>query len=238
MGQRTDLSPNHPCLGCRVSAEALCNVLSVGPLAELRNNGRSISLAPGQSLFHQGDKADWVFSLTSGVIKLYSVLPDGRRQIVAFHFPGEFIGFCNHGAYHCTAEAVSPAILCKFAAARFELIEQTSLELGRSRRDRVTRDLAATQDRVLLLGRATARERLASFLYDVFRRCPSVSRGGANLVSLPMDRCDIADYLGLAKETVSRELSALRGAGIIRRRTRRLLEILDLEGIARLALTG
>lgn len=238
MGRRGDLTANHPCLECHVSAEALCNVLAVVPLAELRSRGRNVCLASGQSLFHQGDRADQVFSLTSGVIKLYSVLPDGRRQIVAFHFPGEFIGFSDSRAYHCTAEAVSPATLCKFAAERFDQLEQAMPELGRSRRERVTGDLAAMQDRVVLLGRATARERLASFLYDVFRRCPGVSDGGANLVSLPMDRSDIADYLGLAKETVSRELSAMRRAGLIRRRSRRIIEILDMGRIARLALTG
>lgn len=175
-----------------------------------------------------------MFSLTSGVVKLYAVLADGRRQIVAFHFPGEFIGFRASGTYHCTAEAVCPATLCQFDANRFRQFEQASPDLGRSRQERVTDDLVAMQERIVLLGRATARERLASFLYDVFRRGQRHSEPPTSVVSLPMDRDDIADYLGLAKETVSRELSALRRAGVIRRRSRRLFEIADLDRIARL----
>lgn len=195
-------------------------------------------MVAGQSLFHQGDRADWVFSLTSGIVKLYADLSDGRRQIVAFHFPGEFIGFSHSGYYHCTAEAVTAAKLCKFEAARFKQFEQSRPELGRSRQDRVTGDLVATQHRIVLLGRATARERLASFLYDVFQRGQGSGDASANLVYLPMARGDIADYLGLAKETVSRELSTLRRCGVILRRSRSVFEILDVGRMARLALIG
>ena len=238
MGRRSNLDDNHPCRECAVSAIAVCSTLDVAALADLRNQGSSIQLAAGQPLFHQGDRADCTFSLTSGVVKLYAVLPDGRRQVVAFHFPGEFIGFCESMDYHCTAEAVCAATLCRFETGRFEHFARIRSELARSRHERVAHDLVRAQTRAMVLGQAAASERLAHFLCDVHRRSQVGSEEASGHVRLPMSRSDIADYLGLAKETVSRELSALRATGVIRSISRSLLEIRDMDRLRRLALTA
>ena len=236
MGRRPDLDWSHACRDCAVGTSAVCSTLDVTALADLRNQGSSIQLAAGQPLFHQGDPADRTFSLTSGVVKLYSVLPDGRRQVIAFHFPGEFIGFSPSEDYHCTAEAVSAATLCRFETGRFEQFARSSDELARSRHERVARDLVAAQTRAMVLGQAAARELLAHFLCDVHRRSQARPAGASGIVPLPMSRSDIAEYLGLAKETVSRELSALRATGIVRTISRNLLEIRDMERLRRLAI--
>ena len=235
MSCRRDIGLHHPCLDCPVSVEAVCNVLDAPTLADFRNIGCNVRLAGGQSLFHQGDDANAIFSLTRGVVKLYCDLPDGRRQIVAFHFPGEFIDLCDGAALRCTARAVSPASLCRFDVERFNRFAQTMPTLARSRHGRVISTLVAIQERVALLGRATARERLAAFLNDVLRRFRHSLPGRQHLVHLPMSRVDIADYLGLTKETVCREFTSLRQAGLIRPHARGLLEILDLQRLSALA---
>lgn len=233
--RRANLGDKHPCRSCAVSARAVCNTLDVPALAELRNQGGEVRLSPGEALFHQGDRADCVFSLTSGIIQLYALLPDGRRQVIAFHFPGEFIDLCGWGDHHCTAEAVSRATLCRFDAARFEQFARRKAELAQSSQHRLTGDLIAAQTRAVLLGRATARERLACFLHDVHQRSQAEAGAPSNVIHLPMSRIDIADYLGLTKETVSREFTALRQARTIRSRPGRQLEILDMAWIRSLA---
>lgn len=226
--KRANLDAAHPCRDCAVSATAVCSTLDVPALADLRNQGGQVHLVPGQPLFHQGDRADCVFSLTSGVVKLYAVLPDGRRQVVAFHFPGEFIGFSESGDYLCTAEAVSAATLCRFDAARFASFAGKRRELAQSLHHRLIHELAAAQTRIVQLGRATARERLVCFLHDVHRRAQAGAAGLRDVIHLPMRGADIADYLGLTKETVSREFTALRRSGIIRPRPGKQLEITDM----------
>ena len=143
--RRANLGDKHPCRSCAVSARAVCNTLDVQALAELRNQGGEVRLSQGEALFHQGDRADCVFSLTSGIIQLYALLPDGRRQVIAFHFPGEFIGLCGWGDHHCTAEAVSRATLCRFDAARFEQFARRKAELAQSSQHRLTGDLIAVR---------------------------------------------------------------------------------------------
>lgn len=229
--RRANLGDMHPCRSCAVSARAVCSTLDAPALAELRNQGSEVRLSPGQALFHQGDRADCVFSLTSGIIQLYALLPDGRRQVVAFHFPSEFIGLSGCGGHHCTAEAVSMATLCRFDAARFEQFAGRKTELARSHQRRLTSELIAAQTRTVLLGRATARERLACFLHDVHLRSQAVAGAPRNVIHLPMSRIDIADYLGLTKETVSREFTALRKTQTIRSRPGGQLEILNMAWI-------
>jgi CRP/FNR family transcriptional regulator len=221
------LPKDHPCRSCEVSGEALCRALDVETLADFRNQGRRLHLSGGQTLFHQGDPADCVFSLTSGTVKLYAILPDGRRQIVSFLFPGDFVGLeagPNHGL---TAEAVGTASLCRVLARRFEWFADRYPALADARYRLAATELSVAREKMLMLGRKTAPERMASFLSDIQRRAGFRGRDGARLVPLPMSRGDIADYLGLTKETVSRELTNLRKARIIRPLSRTLLEILD-----------
>lgn len=227
MTKRAMLSKDHPCRSCDVSAEALCRALDVRTLADFRNQGRQLHLTSGQALYHQGDPADCVFSLTSGAVKLYTILPDGRRQIVAFLFPGDFLGFEAGPSHGLSAEAIGDTRLCRVLTQRFEWFAGRNPALADARYRRAASELAVAQENMVMLGRKTAAERMASFLTDIQRRAGFRGRDGARLVPLPMSRGDIADYLGLTKETVSRELTNLRQAKIIRPLSRTLLEILD-----------
>lgn len=236
MTQGATLPDDHPCRNCDVRAEALCYVLDTETLAEFRNQGASLHLAAGQSLFHQGDPADCVFSLTSGVLKLYAILPDGRRQIVDFLFPGDFLGLDARQNHGFSAEAVSDAILCRFSRGRFERFVDHHPELANARYRRAADELAFAQEKMVMLVRKTATERVASFLHELHQRAAGQGDAGSTtLVPLAMSRSDIADYLGLTKETVSREFTRLRSMEVIRQHSLALIEILDLRQMRALA---
>lgn len=236
MAKGTPLPDDHPCRNCDVRAEALCYALDDETLATFRNQGGSLHLVAGQSLFHQGDPADCVFSLTSGVLKLYAILPDGRRQIVAFLFPGDFMGLDARQTHGFSAEAVSDAVLCRFYKGRFERFVDRHPELANARYLRTASELAFAQEKMVMLVRKTATERVASFLYQLHQRAAALGvQKDAAMVPLPMSRSDIADYLGLTKETVSREFTRLRSLHVIRQHSLALIEILDPQQMRALA---
>lgn len=235
MTKRAMLPEDHPCRDCDVSTEALCCALDVETLSDFRNQGGNIYLAAGEPLFHQGDPAECVFSLTSGVIKLNSILPDGRRQVIAFLFPGDFLGLETGDRHAFSAEAVGNAKLCRFLKSRFEHFAGRYPALAAARYRRTASELALAHQKIVMLGRKTAAERLASFLCDIHRRTGVGEADGVKLVPLPMKRSDIADYLGLTKETVSREFTRLRTSRIIRPHSLVLVEILDPQRMRDLA---
>jgi CRP/FNR family transcriptional regulator, anaerobic regulatory protein len=197
----TPLSPTHPCFACEVRNEAVCGVLECGELAKLRRQGTSFRLGRGQPLFHEGDSAGRVFTLTRGTLKLYKLLPDGRRQVTGFMHPGDFLGVSVDDDYAFTAEALEPAQLCAFPRARFDDFTEDHAEMERELYRLAAHELAAAQQQMVLLGRKTAGERLASFFVLLARRAERAGAVPVRYVDLPMSRSDIADYLGLTKET-------------------------------------
>jgi CRP/FNR family transcriptional regulator, anaerobic regulatory protein len=165
----------------------------------------------GRLVFAVGDLAEDVHRLTSGMLKLYKLTQDGRRQVVGFMVPGDFLGLAFGRTYAYSAEAITPAAACRFPRARFFRLLEAFPSLEKEILSRTSTELAAAQDQMLLLGRKTARERLASFLLRLAER-----RGEHDgPIELPMSRGDIADYLGLTSETVSRTFTSLRQAGLI-----------------------
>lgn len=225
------LSPTHPCFACEVRNEAVCGVLECGELAKLRRQGTSFRLGRGQPLFHEGDPASRVFTLTRGTLKLYKLLPDGRRQVTGFMHPGDFLGVSVEDDYAFTAEALEQAQLCAFPRTRFDDFTQDHAQIERELYRLATHELAAAQQQMVLLGRKTAAERLASFFVQLARRAERVGAAPAQFVALPMSRSDIADYLGLTKETVSRVLAKLKNERLIRLETLDRIEILDRAGL-------
>jgi len=168
----------------------------------------------GQALSEEGAPADWVFSVVSGVVSLHKALPDGRRQTTGFLFAGDFIGLPSRIVNACGAEAITEVEACRFSRSRLEGYMDAHPAL-RTRLLRMTADeLSAAHDQMLLLGRKTARERVASFLLQLADRAVS-HQMPANPVILPMRRLAIADYLGLTIETVSRTFTNLAGSGVI-----------------------
>ena len=203
-----------PCRACKVREFVFCGALDDVELAALSSIKSVMEFEPNALLFQEGDSADYVFNVTSGVVRVYKLLADGRRQITGFLFPGDFLGISHNDEYAYSAEAVTHTSICRFQRKKLEalLIKYPKLEhrlLGIA-----SHELAATQEQMVLLGRKSAREKVASFLVMMSDRA---TRFGlpASPISLPMGRADIGDYLGLTLETVSRTISRLKREGII-----------------------
>jgi CRP/FNR family transcriptional regulator, anaerobic regulatory protein len=207
-----------PCSTCRARGLSVCRVL---PTEQLRRLAGCLSVkryAAGQSMLYEDDPADAFFNITQGAVKLFKLLPDGRRQIVGFLFAGDFLGLSARGSYGFGAEAVNAVEACRFPKRAFRELSQETPGLEEELLSRASDELQAAQSQMLLLGRKSARERVASFISELLER--EEHRGGApGLVFLPMTRADMGDYLGLTTETVSRAMSRLR-----RDRTIQLLE--------------
>jgi CRP/FNR family transcriptional regulator len=159
-------------------------------------------------LFDQGALAGSVFNVTEGIVRLYKSLPDGRRQIVGFALPGDFLGLALMDRYGVAAEAVTPVKVCRFARSAFLLYVDGKPHLLRRLHEFAGHELSLAQDQMLLLGRKTAEEKVAAFLLNLQARYGRIGASSVT-VPLPMSRQDIADYLGLTIETVSRTLTKL-----------------------------
>jgi CRP/FNR family transcriptional regulator, nitrogen fixation regulation protein len=163
----------------------------------------------GAEIFGEAEPADYVYQIMSGAVRTFELLPDGRRQIAAFHLPGDIFGIETGDAYRFTAEAIvhTRVWIAKrrsiFGEGVEEDISGTVLKL-------TTRNLHHAENHLMLLGRQTALERLAAFLTEMDDRLQS-----PNVMILPMTRRDIADYLGLSIETVSRTFSVLQGMELL-----------------------
>jgi CRP/FNR family transcriptional regulator len=229
------LPTGHPCHGCEVRSAAVCGVLDRDSLADLKGLGWEVQLAPGQPLFHEGDPATRVFTLTNGTLKLYTLLPDGRRQVTGFMHPGDFLGITVADEHAFSAEALEPSRLCWFPRTRFDDFTEEHGEMERELYRLAAHELAAAQQQMVLLGRKSAAERVASFLLLLAQKAERRLGAKARFVDLPMSRTDIADYLGLTKETVSRVLSALRRDRRIRLEALDRIEILDRAGLEQVA---
>jgi CRP/FNR family transcriptional regulator, anaerobic regulatory protein len=171
-------------------------------------------LAPQQALFLEGDRADNIFNVTAGTMRLSKMMPDGRRQVTGFLIPGDFLGVAFNAIYAYTAEAITLANLCRFPRLKLEGLLDDFPALERRLLGIASNELVAAQDQMLLLGRKSAQEKIASFIVMLSRRAVRHGRP-ANPIDLPMTRVDIADYLGLTMETVSRTFTQLRKDGII-----------------------
>ncbi|WP_300974988.1 cyclic nucleotide-binding domain-containing protein [Sphingomonas sp. LHG3406-1] len=231
----TALPQGHPCDGCSVRDTAVCGVLCCDHLAELRNSGATQRLEAGQPLFHEGDPATQVYNVTEGALKLTKLLPDGRRQVMAFILPGDFVGISLGGEHAFTAEALKRTRMCRFSRSRFHDFADEHPELEREIYRLAAHELAAAQAQMLLLGRKSALERVASFLLDLGKRQQKGCSGLPRSVSLPMSRIEIADYLGLTKETVSRVFAELKSRRLIRLITLNDIELIDRRNLAELA---
>ncbi|MFI4998313.1 MAG: helix-turn-helix domain-containing protein [Reyranellales bacterium] len=168
-------------------------------------------LVKGEELFAEGDTADCFFKVTSGTIRTYKLLSDGRRQIDAFHLLGDIFGLETGSEYRFSAEAVDDATVTAIRRCRFDKLSHEDPALGDQLMSSMMRSLERAHDHMLLLGRKTAQEKIATFLLDMAKR---ISR--EDCFDLPMQRSDIADHLGLTIETVSRTLTQLARDGIIK----------------------
>jgi CRP-like cAMP-binding protein len=171
------------------------------------------TLAKDAHLYREGDTADLIFEVETGVLRLTRVMENGRRQVIAFGYPGDVVGFPSGSLYHTDCNALTPATLIAHKRAALES-EIGDAQLHKRLLEAALREISAMQDHFLMLGRKSASERVASFLVTLQNRV-GVPLGEYEQFNLPMGRSDIADFLGLTTETVSRAITQLRKSKVI-----------------------
>jgi CRP/FNR family transcriptional regulator len=183
------------------------------PVASTAPQTAEARLKAGAYLYFEGDDVEHLYQVTSGTVRLTRLLEDGRRQVIAFGYPGDIVGFPSAGLHHTDCEALTEVRLQPFRRTALESGEGDPA-LHRELLQAALREISAMQDHFMMLGRKSAGEKVASFLCVLADRVGTNS-GEYRSVALPMSRSDIADFLGLTTETVSRSLTQLRKSRII-----------------------
>jgi CRP/FNR family nitrogen fixation transcriptional regulator len=193
--------PEFPGIFAQISPE------SRGPI---RLNLNEFSYKKGSEIFGEKEPADYVYQVMSGAVRSYKLLSDGRRQIGAFHLAGDIFGLEIGTDHRFTTEAIVDTTVRLMKRRSLELVAESDVMVARNLLSMTTNNLRHAEDHMLLLGRKTSLERVAAFLIEMDKRSTA-----AGILALPMCRRDIADYLGLTLETVSRALSRLHALGIL-----------------------
>ncbi len=186
----------------------------------------------GETIFNEGDAADYAYKVVSGAVRLCKHLADGRRQIAQFLFPGDFFSFMDLKEHSFTAEAVNDVVLLAYPQRQIERLGEERQGLRKQFAALLTTRVRDIQNHLVMLGRQTAKERVASFLAHVIEHT-GVENGG--ILELPMTRQDIADYLGLTIETVCRVLSSMKRKGLVGIPNLHQLIIKDLDALLTIA---
>ncbi|SCW35466.1 transcriptional regulator, Crp/Fnr family [Sphingobium faniae] len=216
----------HGCDHCHVRDHAICADLDGEECTALSRIGRRVQLQAGQTVMWEGDSSTLVASVIEGTLKLSTHSGDGREQIVGVVYASDFVGRPFGARTPHSVTALTDARLCLYPRAAFDNFARSHSRLEHRLLQRTLDDLDRTRAWMLLLGRKSAREKVATFLLDMARRLPTNDEG---VIELPLSRQQIADILGLTIETVSRQMSDLKRHGVIALAGRRGVRILDAD---------
>jgi CRP/FNR family transcriptional regulator len=200
-------------------------------LGALDRTGTPLLIPQNQTVFSEGEPVDRAYKIVSGVVRLCKHLPDGRRQIAQFLFPGDYLSFVTIGDHGFSAEAVVDLSLLSFPQDRIERLWRDNPNLRTRLFQMLSQRVHDIQNHLTMVGRQTAKERVAGFLLLLAER----SGSGGTSVSVPMNRQDIADYLSLTMETVSRTLSRLKAERVIATPDLHRLELRNIDALKALA---
>jgi CRP-like cAMP-binding protein len=201
-----------------------------GTPAALQAIGTTLRCGRNATVFREGDPSVHIYKVVSGAIRTCRLLADGRRQIAGFFLPGDFFGLDWQSARTFTAEALADTVVIGYPRKLVEELGESTPAIHRLLMGMLCQGLAATQEHVVMLGRQTAHERLAWFLLRVRERT-----GRGDEVDMPMSRMDIADYLGLTIETVSRGISEFKRRRYIAATSVHRMRLTALEALQALA---
>jgi CRP/FNR family transcriptional regulator len=206
-------------------------------LGERLASGTVRSLEAKEHLFCEGDAASHVYRVMVGHICIYRMMPDGRRQVIDFAYPGDIIGLGALGDHTDSAQAMERTIVRSMPSATLRELAQADARLGIKLYEALSKELLAARELLFTVSQRTAVERVAAFLLALSRRGARFGKSASEIV-LPMTRMDIADFLGLTIETVSRTLTRLRHDGVIDLEQCILVNIRKPDVLARLAQGG
>jgi CRP/FNR family transcriptional regulator, nitrogen fixation regulation protein len=214
---------------CRAASALPAAATDTGPLAQhMRLMGAAMSFPRNAEIFGENEPADYLYKLIGGTVRTYKILSDGRRQISGFYLPGDVFGFEFGEEHSQSAEAITAAKVLVIKRSALTALAGRDAAVGRELYALTGRELRRVQDRIPLLIK-NAQERVASFLLEMAERAPC-----GDAVELPMSRQDIADYLGLTIETVSRTLTTLESAAAIEVPTSRRIVLRNRQALKRL----
>ena len=225
------------CRQCTVRHRAVCGAMDDEQIARLSTIAHRRKVTAGQIILSDQEPASFFANIISGTIKLTKTTADGRQQIVGLLFSPDFLGRAFRRSNPYFAEAASDLEICVFPKDAFERLAGDYPELEHRLFEQTLDELDAAREWMLLLGRKTAEEKVANFLYLLARRSRMThcADHAAASFELPLSRADIADYLGLTIETVSRQITRLKTSGVIRLVSNRLIEVPDLDALSRVA---
>ncbi|WP_417808725.1 transcriptional regulator FnrL [Thioclava sp.] len=204
------------CGDCPIRHRAVCARCDADEIDELEDIKYYRSFEAGQTVIWAGDKMDFVASVVSGIATLTQTLEDGRTQMVGLLLPSDFVGRPGRSAAAYSVTATTNILMCCFRKKPFEEMMERTPHIAQRLLQMTLDELDAAREWMLLLGRKTAREKIASLLSIIARRDASITANqGQMTFDLPLTREAMADYLGLTLETVSRQISALKRDGVI-----------------------
>lgn len=223
-----------PCITCPVRGASVCSALGRQDLHRLTALAKPLEFERRATIFCEGDPAQFLFVVTEGLVKVFKLLADGRRQTTGFYYPGDFLGLAYRDRHAYTAEAVTTTQVCRIGRQDLQTLSEELPDLQQRLLLHTSNALASAQDQILLLGRKKALERIATFLLIYLRRAEY--RGDeSGRIELGMKRSDISDYLGVALETISREFQKLARNGVIALPNNHEVIVLDRVALADIA---
>jgi CRP-like cAMP-binding protein len=197
---------------------------------QLRRIAKPLECKPGTVLYSQGGQARFVYLLAGGIVRINHCSETGHRQILAFRVPGDFCGIPESGQYFNSAETVSRTSLYRFEWQHIQDLCAIEPHLQSVLLGKILYDYRQAQLRISVMGQQNMGQRLASFILD-FMEIPELFDSETSCLSLPVNRFDLADYLGTAPESTARAFAKLEELGLVRRITARKIEILDRSGL-------
>ena len=222
----------HDCGDCPIRHLAVCARCDSDELSVLEEMKYCRSFQAGQTVVWAGDRMDFVGSVVEGVATLTQTMEDGRTQMVGLLFPSDFVGRPGRAGAAYNVTATSDLVMCCFRKRPFEQMMETTPHVAQRLLQMTLDELDAAREWMLVLGRKTAREKIASLLTIIARRDASLHLApveGRLQFDLPLTREAMADYLGLTLETVSRQISALKRDGVIELQGKRHVIVPDFD---------
>lgn len=218
------------CDTCPILEDSLCLPLPAKERDSLRGIARSRFVPEGQLIFKEGNEVTSFASIMTGVVKLFKAAPGDAQQIVTFMHPPALLGYTFLDVHLYSAEAATDVNLCMYPEGPFRSLLEKSRQLSRSIFEATDQQLESAREWMATLGRKSAYQQVAGLL-AMFARYASPTSGGKRQILLPVRRSDLADYLGLTRETISRNITILRKRGVIELGSPREVLVPDMKSL-------
>ena len=224
----TGIIQKNRCSECKIRPHSFCRCLEEDQLKEFSGISSDKVFEDKQNIFLQQDSALNLYNITEGNVKIYQLMDDGRIQIIGFLYPGDFFGSYKNGKYNYSADAIGNVKVCVFEQNKLDEYLENNIKLTKELLHQTSHELTLAEDKIRVLGKLDATERLSRFILNLSEQRKRIGWQNSP-ISLPMTRQDIADYLGLTVETVSREITKLKSSNIIKIISSKQIYISDVD---------